>query len=185
MPSSRVDRRWQVVRLELSPAGSNDQAFCQILQLANVPRPAVARQAGEHIPRQLRRPYLILLAEDRQKMAHQRLNVLWPITQRWYQQMNDIEAVEQVLPKGATCDLIQQYAVRRRHNPHVHRRRTTFRTNSVDIAILKKPEEERLHPQTHLTDLVEEHRATVSLLKQTRLVAVRSGKTASYVSEQL
>ena len=55
----------------------------------------------------------------------------------------------------------------------------------LDLAGLEEAEQQRLHPQRHLADFVEEDRAAVGDLQQARPVAVGVGEAALDVAEQL
>ena len=51
----------------------------------------------------------------------------------------------------------------------------------LDLTVLEEAEQQGLHPQAHLADLVEEHRAAMRQLEQSHLVAVRAGEAAANV----
>ena len=55
----------------------------------------------------------------------------------------------------------------------------------LKLSGLEKPQEETLHPQRHLADLVEKHGAAVGVFQLAGLVPVGAGETAFYVAEQL
>jgi hypothetical protein len=59
------------------------------------------------------------------------------------------------------------------------------RADRLDFARLEEAQEQRLHPQAHLADLVEEERAAIGELELARLVAIRAGEAAPRVAEQL
>jgi hypothetical protein len=57
--------------------------------------------------------------------------------------------------------------------------------DAMNVAVLEEAQEQRLHAQAHLADLVEEDRAAVRLLEEPRLVAIGAGEAAAHVTEQL
>ena len=60
-----------------------------------------------------------------------------------------------------------------------------MRADRLDLARLEESQEQRLHPQAHLADFVEEQRAAVGHLQLAALVAVGAGEAALDVAEQL
>ena len=57
--------------------------------------------------------------------------------------------------------------------------------DGLDLPVFQEPQQERLHAEAHLPDLVQEQRAAVRDLNLPLLVAVGAGKTALDVAEQL
>ena len=55
----------------------------------------------------------------------------------------------------------------------------------LDFAGLEEPQQQALHPQRHLADLVEEDRAVVGHLELAGLVAIGAGEAALDVAEEL
>ena len=68
---------------------------------------------------------------------------------------------------------------------HVDARLRLIRPDGLDLAVLEKPQQERLHAQAHLADFVEEQRAAMRELELAALVAVGAGEAALDVSEEL
>jgi hypothetical protein len=82
-------------------------------------------------------------------------------------------------------DSFSQVPVGRGDDPHVGVRGRAVRADRLDFSRFEEAEEERLHPEAHLADLVEEERAPVGELELARLVAIRAGEASFDVSEQL
>ena len=57
--------------------------------------------------------------------------------------------------------------------------------DALNFASLEEPQQQALHPQSHLADFIEEHRAHVRRLELAGLVAIGAGKAALHVAEQL
>ena len=71
------------------------------------------------------------------------------------------------------------------HHPDVDARLRLIRTHCLDLAILEKAQEKRLHAQAHLADFVEKERAPMRKLELAALVTVGAGETPFDVSEEL
>ena len=67
----------------------------------------------------------------------------------------------------------------------VHEHRWGVGADRLQFAVLEKAEEQGLHADAHLGNLVEKDRPAVRLLKLADLVSVRPGEAATHVSEQL
>ena len=59
------------------------------------------------------------------------------------------------------------------------------RADGLDLAVLEKPQQQRLHAQAHLADFVEKQRAAMRELELAALVAVGAGEAALDVAEEL
>jgi hypothetical protein len=55
----------------------------------------------------------------------------------------------------------------------------------MNFARVEKPQEERLHARAHLADFIEEQRPAVRETQNTGAVAVRAGKAAAHMTEEL
>ena len=117
-------------------------------------------------------------------MFDQDRDVLAALAQRRHVDVNDPQPVEEILAEFTGRDAVGQVAVGRRDDPHVGDARGAVRADRLDFSGLEEAEQERLHAQAHLADLVEEQRAAVRLLELAGLVAIRAGEAAFDVSEQ-
>ena len=57
--------------------------------------------------------------------------------------------------------------------------------DSLNLAGFEESQQHDLHPHAHLADFIEEERAVRRQLDEAGLVAVRAGKAAAYVPEEL
>ena len=85
----------------------------------------------------------------------------------------------------ALRDLIGEVAVGGRNHPNIGRGLNPIGADSPDLAILQEPQHQRLHPETRLSDFVEEDGAVVRQLQQTWLVPIGAGEAAANVTEEL
>ena len=118
-------------------------------------------------------------------MRQQRLNVIGSLAQRRHGQVDDAQPVQQVFTELTGRDVIGQVPVGRGDHADVDARLRVVRADGLDLAVLEKPQEQRLHPQAHFADFVEEQRAPVRELELPPLVAVGAGEAALHVSEEL
>ena len=98
--------------------------------------------------------------------------------------VEDPEAVEQVLAKVAALDGFAQVAVGGGDDPDV-RLQEARPAEPLELALLQHPQELRLRGQAHLADLVEEQHAARRELHLTGLGLLRARERAALVAEQL
>jgi hypothetical protein len=81
--------------------------------------------------------------------------------------------------------VLQRIPVGGRHHAHVEARLDAVGADALNLTGLEEPEQQRLHPWSHLAHFVEEHRALVRRLEQPHAVAMGAGEAAPDVAEQL
>ena len=100
-------------------------------------------------------------------------------------EVDDVQAIEQILAERALGDHVAQVAVRRGNDPDVDAPARAIGADLLQLAGLQESEQQPLHPQRHLADFVEENRPFVGELELARLVAIGAGEAALDVAEQL
>ena len=100
-------------------------------------------------------------------------------------EVDDAQPVQEVLAELAGGDELVQVAIGGGDDPHVDARLRLVRADGLDLAVLEKPQQQRLHPQAHLADFVEKQRAAMRELELAALVAVGAGEAALDVPEEL
>ncbi|CSC38536.1 Uncharacterised protein [Vibrio cholerae] len=75
--------------------------------MAHIARPLILTEFIQQIVGQLRFEHAQLVTVFGDEEFKQRLYITWAFTQRWNTQRQDIEAVEQVLPKTARLGQIR------------------------------------------------------------------------------
>ena len=118
-------------------------------------------------------------------MVDEHRNVLAALAQRRHDDVNDVEAVEQVLAERALRDHVAQVAVGRRDHADVDDAAAAVGADLLQLAGLEEAQQQALHAQRHLADFVEEDRAHVGGFELARLVAIGAGEAALDVAEQL
>ena len=118
-------------------------------------------------------------------MPHQRLNVLGPLPERRHVEVDDAQPVQEVFAELAGGDELVQVAIGGGDHANVDTRLRVVGPDRLDLAVLEKPQQQRLHAQAHLADFVEKQRAAMRELELAALVAVGAGEAAFDVSEEL
>ena len=112
-------------------------------------------------------------------------DVIATLAQRRNDQVNDVEAVEQVLTELLLDDQLTQVPMRRRNHAQIDFRVDAIGAHLLQLAGLEEPQQQTLHAQGHVADFVEEQRAAFRDLELAELVAVRAGEAALHVTQQL
>ena len=122
--------------------------------------------------------------KEREEVIDERGDVVASIAERGDLQLDDVEAVVEVLAEGLLADHRREIAVRRRDD--AHRDRLFARgAERAHGPLLQRAQEARLHLERHLADLVEQQRPPVGLAEEPLLVALRAGERPLHVAEQL
>ena len=114
-------------------------------------------------------------AFDKQ-VRDQRQDVVRPVAQRRHVDVHDVEAIEQVLAEPPGGHGLGEVPVGGRDDADVDSCASAVGADRLDFAVLEEAQEERLHPQAHLADFVEEDRAVVRQLQLAHVVAHRVGE---------
>ena len=175
----------QIRRGQLTVRFPDQQPFDHVPELADVPGPVVRQQRLHQVRRQLRHGHSVQTPVMFEEVLHQQRNVLLPLAQGRNRDVNDVEPVIQVLPERPGSNLLQEVTVGRGHEPDVHRRMPLIGPDALNFAGLQEPQEQGLHAQAHLADLVHEQRSAVGQLQHARPVAKGAGEAAARMAEQL
>ena len=127
----------------------------------------------------------VVPGEPRQEVLDQRWNVLAALAQRRHRQVDDVEAVEQILAERPLRDHVAQVAVGRGDDAHVDPARDAVGADLLHLAGFHEPEQQPLHAQGHLADFVEEDAAAVGHLELALLVAIGAREASLHVTEEL
>src|SRR5690606_713866 len=155
----------------------------QILELANVSRPAIGLEALHRCGIKAL-GWKALLNHPRQEVPNELGNVFGPFAQRWQPDGNDVEPVEKVLAKEPLADQQSEVAVRSGDDANVRADRHPAPHRRV-LALLQHTKEPRLRLDRHVTDLVEKEGAAIRLLEAAGRARRSAGECALLVSEQL
>src|SRR6185503_5935405 len=140
----------QVLELYRWPAHRHDQAFDHVLELANIAWPRVLGQRLHRLGRHAIDARAARRGELREELLHEHGNVFATITQRRNDDVNDVEAIEQILAERALLDHLAQVTVRRGDDTHVDNPAAAVGTHLLQLARLEESEQKALHAQRHL-----------------------------------
>ena len=167
------------------PAVTEDRCPLQdVAQLSHVAGPLVLEKRGSCLARQFSGSSSEGPADLLQKAVAQRHDVRGTIAQRRNLDVEDAEAVEQVLAKGAALHRFPQVAVGRGDHPDV-RLDEPRAAEALELAFLKHAQELRLRGEAHLGHLVEEQHAARRQFDLAGLCLVRAREGAALVAKQL
>src|SRR2546428_286597 len=155
-----------------------------VLQLAHVPRPVVARQHLERARRHAPHVAVALARGLPDEVLDEERNVLAPLAERRHVDRHDVQAIVEVLTELARPHRGLEVDVGRGDDAHVDRDGPQP-AEALDLALLEGAEELRLEVQAQRADLVEEHRPAVGELELPELAGVGAGERALLVAEEL
>ena len=148
-----------------------------------LPGQPVRHQLRVGVGRQLRRRHPVALGIHRQEVLQEYWDVFAAIAQR-RRQVDHLDAVIQILAELLRGNAVEQVAVGRGDHAHVHPRLRAIGADALQLPVFEKAQQQRLHPQAHLADLVEEDRAAVRHVEQATPIIEGPGEAALDVPEQ-
>ena len=157
--------------------------FHHVRQFADVARPAVCRERGEHRrigdlrPGRCLRPCLV------DEMPYERGDVVEPLPERRNRHFERVDAEQEVFAKCSGRHHLLQRAVGGAHDPHVNGDRMAV-SDPPDLPALEHPQEPWLQRPGQFSDLVEKDRAAIGHFEEPRTVLVGAGERALAVPEQ-
>jgi len=110
----------------------------------------------------------VLSGKARDEMALKQGKVFSSISQPWHLNLHHREAVVKVLPKTPLGDGGAQIVICRGNDARIDLMRS--RSHTLHLLVLQDPQELRLGAEWHISNLVQEQRASMRMLKQTGLV---------------
>jgi hypothetical protein len=117
-------------------------------------------------------------------MASELRHVLQVLAQGRNADAADVQAVQEVGAEAAGGHLPLQVAVGGRDDAHVDVQRVVG-ADRLDLALLQRPQELRLHVQRQLADLVQEERRPGGHAELARPLLLRAGEGAAHMAEEL
>src|SRR3954453_6355830 len=165
------------------PVRDNRRAFECVLQLTDVPWPAVR---CEFLERRLGQSELAphRSTERRQEGLRQQRDVLRALPQRRYRDIEYLEAIVQVFAKGPICDGPAQVTVTRGNDAYVGLHRAGP-AEALEFALLHETQQLRLRGKVHFAHLVEKEHSGGGNLDLARFGLMGSGEGATLIPEQL
>ena len=118
-----------------------------------------------------------------EKMLQQLPDIFRDAPERRHFEEDDVESIVEIGAELPGLDALGQVTVGGGNDPHVDALDGAVGADALQLAGLEKPQQHRLHAETHFAGFVQKRRAVVRALKQARLVAIRVGKAAADVTE--
>src|SRR5579872_2051112 len=95
--------------------------------------------------------------EPRQEIVNQRGNIFAALAQGRHREVDDIEAIEEVLTERTLRDHVAEVAVSRRNDTHVDTALDPVGADLLQLARLHESQQQALHPEGHFPDFVQEY----------------------------
>ncbi len=127
---------------------------------------------------------MVLLGELLQEVARQNQDVAPSQAERRHLDLDDVEAVIEVLPEASGRDVGREVAVRRRDEAHVYLNGLVS-ADPLERPFLEDAQKLHLGSDRNLADLVEKQRPAVRLLEAPDAALVCAGEGAPLVPEEL
>src|SRR5215207_9923320 len=154
-----------------------------VLELAHVARPVVALEHLDRLGSQATNFLSHLVGDAYREAVGEERYVARPVAERRQRDREDAEPEEQILAEVTLRRVRREVAIGRRDDAYVDldRARTA---HSLELLLLKNPQELRLEVQPHLADLVEQQGAVVRALERALHTLDRARERALLVAEQ-
>ena len=124
------------------------------------------------------------MGESREKLIGEQRDVLAAIAQRRHDDVDDVQAIEQILAERSLRDHVAKVLVGRGNHANVDGAAAAVGADFLQFACFEEAQQKTLHAQRHLADFVEEDGPVVRGFELSRLVAVGAGEASTNVSEQ-
>src|SRR5688572_19133375 len=122
--------------------------------------------------------------ESTQKVFRQQKDVVGSIAERWNRQRHGVDPEIQILPQLAVTERRIKIDVGGTDQPEIRLDDATA-SDGTELTILQHTQQLDLQVSRHLTEFVEEQRASVCQLHQPGLVRHRARKSPTLVAKQL
>src|ERR1017187_6862306 len=159
-------------------ARAHDQAaFDHVLQLADIAGPVIRHQLGDPGIGDVAHAVARIRPQLGDEVLRQKRNILFALAQRRNVHGHHVEAVIEVLAKGALLKRGAQILVGGGHHAHVDMAGDVA-AQALELALLQHAQQFHLDGRGHVADFIQEDRAGIGLLELARLGAHRAGEGA-------
>src|SRR5882672_7352367 len=166
------------------PLAHDEEPLDEILQLADVPGPGVAREPLHRLGRDPAHRSSMLLSESRHEVLDQERDVLAPRPEGLHVDGNHAQPVEEILAEPTGLDFLREIFVCGGQDACIDLDGARA-TEPLDLPRLDGAEELGLRIQAHVPYLVEEERSAVRGLESAALHLGGSGEGTLLVAEEL
>ena len=174
----------QVLAIDRVAAAEREAALDDVLQLADVARPVVARELRQRGRREGLRRDVERLAVAAHVLGGEQRDVVAALAQRRQHDRDDVHPVVEIGAESTLAHLRSEVAVRGGDQAHVdfHRPR---RPERHDLALLHRAQELDLQGTRDVGDLVEKEGTAVGGVEDAVIVGNRAGEGAAAMAEEL
>ena len=158
--------------------------FDDVAQFPEVPRPRVAFHRLHRLFREPGEAAVVNPPVESEQLRRERLEILGAFAQRRDLDLDDVQAIEKILPEPPRLHLPFQVPVGGRDDADVGLARRWVAEPLV-LLVLQETQQLGLQGKGEIPDLVEEERSPLAGGDASRVVADRSGERTFHVSEQL
>src|SRR5437660_3808426 len=178
----------QVLDRNFAAAGESERSLKDVLELADVARKVIALELLQRRRRETRRRGAPLGTRRRRKTledgARDEADVVAALPQRRHRELDDVDAVEEILAETARRDELRELLVRGADDAHVDRI-LLRRADLAHALLLDGAQQLHLHGERQVRHLVEEQRAAVRRLEEAFAIFGGAREGALLVAEEL
>ena len=158
-------------------------ALDQVLEFADVARPVMLLQRRHQVSRKGAGAAVVFAVVVLQEIGDQVRNVAFALAQRRHLQIDDVDAIEQVLTESSAFDFRFQHPVGGADYAHFNFL-VFLGADPAELAVLQQLQQLGLQTQVEFGDFVEKQRAAMGQFHAPRLRSVGAGESAFFVSEE-
>ena len=155
----------------------------KVLQLSDIPRPVIGTHDRHGLGRQIHRAAVLGVEPSPEGLSQDR-DGLKTLAQRGDMDLEDIEAIVQILAELTVVDRRLEISIGRRNDANIGSNRLPT-PDARELKILENMEQLRLKRRGHFPDLVQAQGTAARELEPTGLSTIGSCKRPLFVTEQL
>src|SRR5262249_53871077 len=133
----------KILELQCASPSEHHGSFDDVLELAHVARPRVARQLIERFSRDPHPRFVVLRAIEIQEVLYEKRDIVTPFGKPGAANGNHMQSIEKVFPKITAFDCRLEVAIGRRHESEVSPLGSS--SNGFELCILQDSKELDLH----------------------------------------
>src|SRR4029077_4301641 len=180
---ARRARRGRRGRIKVG-AAQEDKPLDDVFEFTDIARVLVSLEAIQHLWAELQAVALIELGVALHEVGGEERDLLAPLAERGHHDVDDVEAVIEIVAKPPRRDGEREVSVRSREDPDVHFHRG-FAADSRKGAILQDVKQLGLELRVKIADLVEKDGSVIGRFELADLELMRPGEGAALMAEQL
>src|ERR1051326_2679858 len=136
----------------------------RVFQLAHIAAPPVPEEQAFCLAAEGAERYAVGFRVFAAEVTREREDVFRPLAQRGQPQIDDVQAIEQVLAESAALGGIGKIAVRGREDADINLDRPST-ADAIDLALLDSAQQFGLKPRIHFADFIEQQGAAIGFFE--------------------